>query len=90
MVLLSICDPTSFATGSSPLDKGKAKGKVIDTGVFCVLLGADLTVLFHFTGSFIPCFGVLVLPGKFCEGTEPGSNLPLKDDFFISISIKWW
>ena len=31
-----------------------------------------------------------VLPSKFCEGTEPGSNFYLNNEFLISVSTKWW
>ena len=60
--------------------------EVIDCEVFWVPLDVDLTVICCLTDSFL-CFGVVVLPGNFCEGTEPGSNFRLKNDFLISF---WW
>lgn len=81
--MLWVCFPTTFHIYSSLINKGKAKGEATDSGVFLILLGVDLTVTCHFTGSFVSYFRLLVLPGKSCEQTEPGSNFHLSNDFLI-------
>ena len=84
--VLLVCISRSFVISSSQLGKGKGKGEIIDSKDFWV----DLTVICSFTGSFLSCFGEAVLTDPFCEGTEPGSKFRLKDDFLITVSIKWW
>ena len=85
--MLSVCILVPFDISSSYWSKGKAKGKTVDNEVFCVLLGVDLTVICCFTCSYCSSFVEVVLPGKVCEETEPGSYFHLKDYFLISVSI---
>ena len=44
-------------------------------------MGVDLTVIDRFTGSFLSCFGVVVLRGTFSEEIEPGGNFFSKMTF---------
>ena len=57
---------------------------------FLVLVDVDFILICPFIGSFLSCFLAEVLPSKFCEGTEPGSNFYLNNEFLISVSTKWW
>ena len=50
----------------------------------------DVTIMFRFIDSFLPCFAAKVLSGKFCEEAKPGTRkFHLKNDFLILVSIKW-
>ena len=85
------CAQPSFVIGFSWLCKGKSKSEVIDSEAFCVYLYLDLTVICRFTGSFLFCFIVKVLPDKFWEREKPGRNSHLKDDFLMLVSVeRYW